>query len=104
MQFIDYLLFKKQEAQKNRKKKQLQEKNETVTPSVSFAEWVNMYPNPEKHKQKLGKGWAKGPIPLPEGFKGDIKEYPSGFGGAKGMFVMSPDFDEPLEDFKEYMY
>jgi len=26
-----------------------------------------------------------------------------GFGGAKGMFVMSPDFDEPLEDFKEYM-
>ena len=27
----------------------------------------------------------------------------AGFGGAKGMFVMSPDFDEPLEDFKEYM-
>jgi|APTNR8051073442_1049403.scaffolds.fasta_scaffold07799_2 hypothetical protein len=26
-----------------------------------------------------------------------------GFGGAKGMFVMSPDFDEPLEDLKEYM-
>ncbi len=26
-----------------------------------------------------------------------------GFGGAKGMFVISPDFDEPLEDFKEYM-
>ena len=25
------------------------------------------------------------------------------FGSAKGTFVMSPDFDEPLEDFKEYM-
>jgi len=25
------------------------------------------------------------------------------FGAAKGMFVMSPDFDEPLEDFKDYM-
>ncbi len=24
-------------------------------------------------------------------------------GSAKGMFVMSPDFDEPLDDFKEYM-
>ena len=26
------------------------------------------------------------------------------FGSAKGMFKMAPDFDEPLEDFKEYMY
>jgi len=25
------------------------------------------------------------------------------FGSAKGMFKMMPDFDEPLEDFKEYM-
>ena len=25
------------------------------------------------------------------------------FGSAKGMFTMMPDFDEPLEDFKEYM-
>jgi len=24
------------------------------------------------------------------------------FGSAKGMFIMSPDFDEPLEDFDEY--
>lgn len=24
------------------------------------------------------------------------------FGSAKGMFVMKPDFDEPLEDFKDY--
>lgn len=26
------------------------------------------------------------------------------FGSGKGMFVMKPDFDEPLEDFKEYMH
>ncbi|MFN4253916.1 MAG: DUF2281 domain-containing protein [Saprospiraceae bacterium] len=26
------------------------------------------------------------------------------FGSAKGMFVMAPDFDEPLADFHEYMY
>ncbi len=25
------------------------------------------------------------------------------FGSGKGMFVMSDDFDEPLDDFKEYM-
>ncbi len=25
------------------------------------------------------------------------------FGYAKGQFKMSPDFDEPLDDFKEYM-
>ena len=25
------------------------------------------------------------------------------FGSGKGLFWMSPDFDEPLEDFKEYM-
>lgn len=25
------------------------------------------------------------------------------FGSGKGMFVMMPDFDEPLEDFKDYM-
>jgi len=25
------------------------------------------------------------------------------FGSAKGFYVMSDDFDEPLEDFKEYM-
>jgi len=25
------------------------------------------------------------------------------FGSGKGMFVMKPDFDQPLDDFKEYM-
>ena len=25
------------------------------------------------------------------------------FGCAKGQFKMAPDFDEPLEDFKDYM-
>jgi hypothetical protein len=26
------------------------------------------------------------------------------FGSAKGMFVMKADFDEPLEDLKDYMH
>ena len=26
------------------------------------------------------------------------------FGSGKGMFKMKPDFDAPLDDFKEYMY
>ena len=30
------------------------------------------------------------------------KLYPK-FGSAKGLITMSDDFDEPLEDFKEYM-
>ncbi|MDB5262921.1 MAG: hypothetical protein JWQ14_2202 [Adhaeribacter sp.] len=33
--------------------------------------------------------------------KKEIKERQ--FGYAKDFFTMSPDFDEPLEDFKEYM-
>lgn len=31
------------------------------------------------------------------------KERERKFGGAKGMFVMTEAFDEPLEDFAEYM-
>ncbi len=30
------------------------------------------------------------------------KPYPK-FGSAKGLIAMSDDFDEPLDDFKEYM-
>jgi hypothetical protein len=26
------------------------------------------------------------------------------FGSGKGMFVLKPGFDEPLEDFQEYMH
>ena len=33
--------------------------------------------------------------------KKEIKERQ--FGAMKGMFKMSPDFDEPLEEFKDYM-
>ena len=32
------------------------------------------------------------------------KDNKAKFGSAKGMFTLKPDFDEPLEDFKEYMY
>jgi len=34
--------------------------------------------------------------------KGRKKKTPK-FGSCKGFFKMSPDFDEPLDDFKEYM-
>ncbi|MFD2147733.1 type II toxin-antitoxin system VapB family antitoxin [Mucilaginibacter antarcticus] len=33
--------------------------------------------------------------------KHDVKERQ--FGYAKGFFKVSPDFDEPLDDFKDYM-
>ncbi len=36
--------------------------------------------------------------------KKDVAPPKPKFGSGKGMFTMSPDFDEPLEDFKEYMY
>lgn len=42
-----------------------------------------------EQKAKKGKKKANNPVPK--------------FGSAKGMFVMHDDFDEPLEDFKEYM-
>ncbi len=32
-----------------------------------------------------------------------VKRYPAKAGSAKGLVWMSDDFDEPLEDFKEYM-
>jgi hypothetical protein len=35
--------------------------------------------------------------------KKKIKVKEREFGCAKGMFTMHSDFDEPLEDFKEYM-
>ena len=31
------------------------------------------------------------------------KKKKSNLGSAKGLIIMSEDFDEPLEDFKEYM-
>ena len=32
-----------------------------------------------------------------------VKRRKRQFGSAKGLITMAPDFDEPLEDFKEYM-
>lgn len=54
---------------------------------------------------------------LPPGLKKDVEEYfekkllrflkasnkQPVFGSAKGMFVIKPNFDEPLEDFEDYM-
>jgi hypothetical protein len=31
------------------------------------------------------------------------KKRKSNFGSARGLIIMSADFDEPLEDFKDYM-
>jgi len=35
--------------------------------------------------------------------KKEIKKKKPKFGCAKGQIYISPDFDEPLDDFKEYM-
>lgn len=35
--------------------------------------------------------------------KAQEKKKPT-FGSGKGMFVIKPDFDGPLEDFQEYMH
>ena len=35
--------------------------------------------------------------------KGGQKEKKPKFGCAKGQIYISPDFDEPLDDFKDYM-
>ena len=35
--------------------------------------------------------------------KNDIKKKKPKFGCAKGQIYISPDFDEPLDDFNEYM-
>ncbi len=35
--------------------------------------------------------------------KKEIKKMKPKFGCAKGQIYISPDFDEPLDDFKEYM-
>lgn len=32
------------------------------------------------------------------------KKRKSNFGSAKGIIVMGDDFDQPLDDFKDYMY
>jgi len=57
-------------------------------------------------------------LSLPENLKEEVKDFigflkskskekveikERKFGYAKGFFEMSDDFDEPLEDFKEYM-
>ncbi|MBK8195864.1 MAG: DUF2281 domain-containing protein [Lewinellaceae bacterium] len=34
---------------------------------------------------------------------GAAKPFKPGFGGAKGLIVLSADWDAPLEDFKDYM-
>lgn len=35
--------------------------------------------------------------------KNELREKQPKYGCAKGQIYMSPDFDEPLDDFKDYM-
>ena len=41
--------------------------------------------------------------PMPQSAPPDSKANLKGFGCLRGQISMSPDFDEPLEDFKDYM-
>ena len=57
---------------------------------------------PEEKKKSVSDYIAFLIAQFEEENKGKPKPKPV-FGSGKGMFIMSPDFDEPLEDFKEYM-
>jgi hypothetical protein len=94
---LNFEVFGKEETTTNGKKKksaasprltvQLIGKQQTVslgaatgklTPSMSFAEWAGLE-------------------------EVNVEKFKPGLGGAKGMITLAPDWDEPLEDFKEYM-
>lgn len=62
-------------------------KLETLPPQV----WKEAVDFIEFLVQKYGQETAPPVLPKPQ------------FGCLRGTFKMSPDFDEPLEDFKEYM-
>ncbi|HRF37256.1 MAG TPA: DUF2281 domain-containing protein [Saprospiraceae bacterium] len=63
--------------------------------TIQIAEGDSMMPNGDNREEKIVE-WG--------GMKVDISGITPGFGCAKGMFEMMPDFDEPLEGFKEYMH
>jgi hypothetical protein len=73
--FFEFLLFKQQNKQADKQQK------------------------PEKKKPENEDKSTSEKVALTE--MGKRKAPKAGF--LKGTFVMSPDFDEPLEDFKEYM-
>ena len=52
-------------------------------------EFVDSLMNEEKHAN--------------ENVEADMSQPKAGYGGMKGLFVIHDDFDEPLDDFKEYM-
>lgn len=51
------------------------------------------------HGQRIRVKAELEPVPKADGEEACLK----GFGCLKGKIHMSPDFDEPLEDFKDYM-
>lgn len=46
---------------------------------------------------------TKGGVPLAQIKKAELTLWPCKAGSAKGMIRFAADFDEPLEEFKEYM-
>jgi prevent-host-death family protein len=64
---------------------------------VRLAELIDEAAHGEEVVITRGDGTAFKIVPISE-----IKPYPK-FGSAKGLIKMSDDFDEPLEDFKNYM-
>lgn len=65
-----------------------EEKKEEASDFIAF-----LLAKSKAEKQKAGK----------ESFTKVEGNPERGFGSLKGKIWMSPDFDEPLEDFKEYM-
>ncbi len=62
----------------------------------AFAEAANL---PEHEQDVLAKAWLED---LAAREKSDEKKRPR-FGSARGSIQMSVDFDEPVQDFAEYM-
>lgn len=84
-QVLDYIEFLLSRESKSRKsKKSAKQVSGEATPASDS--------DPDKQLEHF-----KQPTSTPK------KPLKAGFGGAKGMFVMADDFDEPLEDFKDYM-
>lgn len=63
--------------------------------TIQMVEEPSILPNGDVPEKKMVE-WG--------GMKVDISGITPGFGSAKGMFEMMADFDEPLEEFKEYMH
>ena len=85
LEYIDSLNFQTSKEPASDKKK--------IT--IQVTEGASNLPNGDVPEKKIVE-WGS--------MKVDISGITPGFGCAKGKFEMMADFDEPLEEFKEYMY